>query len=180
MTGSSGSSGLMQTNLDVQPPPVGTQAGSLVRGGLKLAVIHPQRLQAEGRTLWEGQRQITRIKSPPVLCLCTSVSGGAGAENHNNSLGEQTHGRRSNSSKFCGTVLISSAGIWRAPFPKHAAECEQALGVIRAPRSKAKRHPAETKVTAAGHSAALGAGQDLPINPEHFSYWQDRTEPSFI
>lgn len=55
MTGSSGSSDLMQTNLDIQPPPVGTQAGSLVGGGLKLAVIHPQRLQTEGRTLWEDK-----------------------------------------------------------------------------------------------------------------------------
>lgn len=39
------------TNLDVKPPPVRTQSHPLEGGGSKLAVVHPQGLQAERRTV---------------------------------------------------------------------------------------------------------------------------------
>lgn len=41
----------IQTNLNIQPPSVWTQTHSLVGRGLNLAVLDPQRLQAEGRAL---------------------------------------------------------------------------------------------------------------------------------
>lgn len=66
-------------------------------------------------------------------------------------------------------------GVLEPPFPKHTVECKQALGVIWAQRSGAKRHPAETRLTAVGHSAALGTGQDRPMNPRHSLGFQDRT-----
>lgn len=43
----------ISTDLDIQPPPVRTQARPLVGRGLDLAVIDPQGLQPEGRAVWK-------------------------------------------------------------------------------------------------------------------------------
>lgn len=79
-----------QAHLDVQPPPVRTQTHPLVGRGLNLAVINPQGLQTEGRTLWKERSKLAedRIFKRACVCACLQLlkKHGCGLQNNPHSL----------------------------------------------------------------------------------------------